>query len=232
MRRLALAPPVLALVFALAPAPAAAQPAGTRAGPPTLSQYALMYLDDPALQKELKLSADQVKKLDDQRDKLGGLFPFDPVQREETTKAIDKVFADILKPAQVKRLRQVIMQQMERGPIVVGAQVLAGTPEVAEGLKLTDEQKAKITRSTRLTSLLTDDQMKAWKSLTGEPFETALQMGFRGGFGGTIGRAAMPASVQYLLQKAVAGELSCGTGGRRNSPTSCVPRRSARSSRR
>jgi len=207
MRRLALAPPVLALVFALAPAPAAAQPTGTRAGPPALSTYALMYLGDPALQKELKLSEAQVKKLDEQRDKLGGLFPFDPAQREETTKAIDKAFADILEPAQVKRLRQVIMQQMERGPIPVGARVLAGTPEVVEGLKLTDEQKARITPGTRLTALLTDDQMKAWKSLTGEPFETALQLRFAGRFGGAFGRAALPASVQYLLQQPVADEL-------------------------
>jgi hypothetical protein len=192
------------LVFALAPAPAAAQPVGPRGGPPTLSMYALMYLGDPALQKELKLSADQVKKLDEQRDKIGGLFRLDAAQREETTKAIDKAFADILEPAQVKRLRQVVMQQLERGLIPVGAQVLAGTPEVADGLKLTDEQKAKITLTVRLTSLLTDDQMKAWKALTGEPFETALQMR---GFGPAFASAAVPTSVQYLAQKSVADEL-------------------------
>jgi hypothetical protein len=162
-----------------------------------------MYLGDTALQKELKLSEAQVKKLDEQRDKLGGLFSFDPAQREETMKAIDKAFADILEPAQVKRLRQVVMQQLEHGPIVVGARVLAGTPEVVEGLKLTDEQKARITPGTRLTALLTDDQMKAWKSLTGEPFETALQLRF----GVALGRAALPASVQYLLQQPVADEL-------------------------
>jgi hypothetical protein len=166
--------------------------------------YALMYLGDPALQTELKLSADQVKKLDEQRDNIGGLFRLDAAQREETSKAIDKAFADILEPAQVKRLRQVVMQQLERGQIAVGAQVLAGTPEVADGLKLTDEQKAKITLSVRLTSLLTDDQKKAWKSLTGEPFESALQLR---GFGGVFVSAAVPASVQYLDQKPVADEL-------------------------
>jgi hypothetical protein len=166
--------------------------------------YTLMYLGDPALRKELKLSETQVKKLDEQRDKLAGLLPLDPAQREETTKAIDKAFADILEPAQVKRLKQVVMQQLERGPIVVGARVLAGTPEVAKVLKLTDEQKARITLSTRLTALLTADQLKAWKSLTGEPFETALQLRFLG----AVGRAAVPASVQYLLQKSVADELN------------------------
>jgi hypothetical protein len=202
MKRLAVVSSALALALA-ALTPAFTQQPPPRNSPPTVSIYALLYLGDPALQKELKLTDAQVKKLDEQRDKIG-LPLADPSTRAEATKAIDKAFADILEPAQVKRLRQVVIQQLERGPIPVGSRVLANTPEVADRLKLTDEQKAKINLSTRLTSLLTDDQKEAWKALTGEPFETALQL--RGGFGG-FPRASVPASVQYLLQKSVADEL-------------------------
>ena len=65
MKRLALASPVLALALAML-MPAAAQQPPPRTGPPTLSQYALLYLGDAALQKELKLSEAQVKKLNEQ----------------------------------------------------------------------------------------------------------------------------------------------------------------------
>src|SRR5262245_64191452 len=90
MKRLGLVLPVLALALALA-APAAAQQQPPTA-PPTLSIYGLSYLGDPALQKELKLSEAQVKKLDELRDTLGRdvFLPRDPTQRDEANKVIDK----------------------------------------------------------------------------------------------------------------------------------------------
>src|SRR4051794_15304123 len=117
MKQLALASSVLALTVTML-TPAAAQHPPPRTGPPTVSMYALLYLGDAALQKELKLSEAQVKKLDEQRDKLGGpLGPLELARRDEWMKAIDKALADILEPVQAKRLRQVVMQQLERGPI-------------------------------------------------------------------------------------------------------------------
>src|SRR5262249_54867357 len=108
---------------------------------------------------------------------------------DEITKAI----AEILKPEQVKRLKQI-----ERQQAIVQ---YFNSAEVAKDLKLTDDQKGtirdvfsqyqqdvtrlafgggldqesekKLTKAALAASVevLTDDQRKAWKELIGEPFE-------------------------------------------------------------
>lgn len=143
-------------------------------------------LKNESVQKELKITEEQLKKY------------------EELQK---KALADSLSPEQLKRLKQIQLQQR-------GAQAFQD-PEVQTALKMTDEQKEKVKTIAedarkdmgelfknagggnreeamkkfaafrkevmdKTTSVLTDDQKKSWKDMVGEPFE-GLRQGF--GFG-------------------------------------------------
>ncbi|MCS6852572.1 MAG: hypothetical protein NZ700_15560 [Gemmataceae bacterium] len=134
-------------------------------------------LRDPAIRQDLKLSEDQLKKL-----------------QEAVSKAID----ENLTPEQAKRLKQIMLQQ--RGLDAFNE------PRVKEALKLTEDQAEKIRgireemaekmreafqrggggnpreafeklRQLRkdmwdkAVNVLTDEQKKVWKDLAGEPFE-------------------------------------------------------------
>jgi Spy/CpxP family protein refolding chaperone len=196
-------------------------------------------LENQSVQKELKLSDEQIKKVKDitqsirekHREELDGLFKQGPQAdrekmqevfkaiREETTKAL----ADVLKPEQSKRLKEITLQDQ-------GARAF-NDEEVQKALKLSDEQKEKVktinedaakerqqlfprgggggaggrradpgafeemqkkmaalNKETmeKVTAVLTDDQKKAWKDLTGEPFQVKREPprgGPRGGPG-------------------------------------------------
>ena len=107
------------------------------------------------LQDELKVDAEQLEKLtasltkarEESRDLTQKLFGRDTSaeERAEVTKKIqeitDKALATALKPEQVKRLKQIETQQAGLGAFTRG--------EAAEKLKLTDEQKEKITAINR-----------------------------------------------------------------------------------
>src|SRR5262249_42358105 len=182
------------------------QRAGGRAGEARGESTAGLYANK-RVQKELKLTAEQVKDLPPAirkaREKhqayLAQLRDLEPDKQiaimkkvaDETIKAI----ADILKPEQVKRLKQIDRQQWVISYVI--------SAEVAKDLKLTDDQKDKIRdiykeyteQVTRLAvgsarpfdqeshekltkaslaafvEVLTDDQRKAWHELIGEPFE-------------------------------------------------------------
>lgn len=178
----------------------------------TLLYYGMLYLSDPALHKELKLSDDQVKKVTEHRDKWMAQIQQSSPQskdREEATKASDKALAEILDAAQVKRLKQITLQQLESGRSIRSTS-LSRLPEVIEELKLTDDQKSKLGFVESLTEALTDDQKTKWKAMKGDKFDVALQPAFPGGgFPGGFGpRVTMPARLQYLLQKSVQDELA------------------------
>src|SRR5262249_8416695 len=190
-------------------APALAQP-GAGFGPG-------MLLTNKGVQKELKLTDDQVTKLDAAmkkiREKQRDIFTKlqDVPQEERRAKAQEmfkqlaeetqKATAGILKPDQEKRLKQIQLQMQ-------GARAYAD-PEVQKALKLTDAQKDKIKKineeaakertssrenaggdfqeamkkladlrkatSEKAAGVLTDEQKKAWKELTGEPFEVKFE---------------------------------------------------------
>ena len=105
------------------------------------------------LQDELKVDADQLEKLtaaltkagEESRDLRRQLFSQNADERAEAQKKMqeinDKALASALKPEQVKRLKQIENQQ-------AGLRMFS-RPEVAEKLKLTDEQKEKITAISR-----------------------------------------------------------------------------------
>jgi Spy/CpxP family protein refolding chaperone len=214
MKRLVPLALALALV-ALAASAALAQP-GFRPG--GFGGGTLFLLTQKSVQEELKLSEDQVKKVTELDQKQREAFrDFRDLSREERqqkmqemAKANDKAIGEILKEDQLKRVKQISLQQQ-------GARAL-GTPEVADALKLTDEQKDKVKgiqeesakefrelfqgggdrdevrkkmealrKSTeeKLMGVLTDDQKTKWKELQGEPFKGEIRRpGFGGGPGG------------------------------------------------
>ena len=107
------------------------------------------------LQDELKVEADQLEKLtaaltkarEETRELNQKLFSRDTSmeERAEVLKKVqeinDKAVASALKPEQVKRLKQIENQQAGVG--------MFNRPEVVTALKLTDEQKEKITALNR-----------------------------------------------------------------------------------
>ncbi len=162
-----------------------------------------------SVQEELKMTDDQVAKVkefsDKQRQDRGGGQPnASPEERarrqEERTKAEAKAMADILKPEQLKRLKQISWQRE-------GARAVA-RDEVADALKLSPEQKDKVKTiqedvrkemaglrggggnreearkkmeelqkgaDEKLNAVLTDEQKTKLKELTGEPFKGEIQ---------------------------------------------------------
>ena len=201
--------PVLAAlsVVVLAGEPASAQQR-QRQGPGGFGGPAAL-LQNPAVQKELKLTEEQLQKARELAqgliqkfgEELRGLRELQAEERakkfQELSKKIseetNKALKDILKPDQLKRLSQIVLQQR-------GMEAFADET-VHKALKLTEDQLAKakevvgkareemrdlyqnprenreklqaLRKSTldKLHGLLTEDQKKAWKELTGEPFQ-------------------------------------------------------------
>jgi hypothetical protein len=148
-----------------------------------------MYLNAKSVQDELKISADDAKKI---TDALAGIDR--NLSREERADKTKKILADNLKEDQVKRLNQIMWQ---RGGI---ARAL-GNADVQTVLKLDDKQKEQVKSirddeqqklrdlgrpsadnrdkiqevrkkaDTDITALLTDEQKKAWKDLQGPEFK-------------------------------------------------------------
>jgi Spy/CpxP family protein refolding chaperone len=198
-------------------------------------------VQNQSVQKELKLSEDQIQKVKEAVDGIRSkhqeertaLRSLQGDERQEKSQELNKrvaeetkqALAGILSAEQSKRLKEITLQQE-------GARAFNGE-EVQKALKLTDDQKDKIKtinedaakdmrelfpqggrrggggggappdpavmkeRMTKVaalrkenlekvTSVLTDDQKKAWKDMTGAPFEVkfeAPQGGRRGGGG-------------------------------------------------
>ena len=174
----------------------------------------IFLLTQKSVQDELKLSGEQVTKIKELSDKQRESFrgqrgPRDEEarkKREEARQTTEKAVAEILKPDQLKRVKQISLQQQ-------GGRALSN-PEIAAALKLSDEQKDKIksiqeeTRTARgqrgqrgqrseeelkkqqearkatnekLMKVLTSEQKTKWMELTGEPFKGEIS---RRQFGG------------------------------------------------
>lgn len=175
---------VLAALAAVVLLTASVQAQPQRGGGPA------MYLNAKAVQEELKLSANDAKKI---ADELGQLAR--DLKPEERADKVKKILSDGLKPEQVKRLHQIMWQ---RG----GFTAASNNAEVQAALKLDDQQKGKI-KSIRddfqkqnaeltqggaaqqnrekiqelrkktdedMTKVLTEAQVKAWKDLLGPEF--------------------------------------------------------------
>jgi serine/threonine protein kinase len=192
---------------------------------------AMMLLGEHEVRKDLALEPGQEEKIRELSDRLGnqrheafrmsmGLSEEARGQKfQEMAAANEKALAAILTPAQLRRLKQIALQQR-------GTQALDET-DVAAKLALTADQKTRIQalrdeglhamtegprqdrgpgegdwnaeridRSTleKVVAVLTPAQRTAWKELVGEPFQGRTQFSFRVGFGppGPPGRRPGP----------------------------------------
>jgi hypothetical protein len=215
-------------MFALAVTVAAAQPAlaqrggrgagfgGGRGG------NSLSLLTQKSVQDELKMSEEQIKKaseqVEKQRESFAGLRDLSREERQakmqESAKANQALLAEILKEDQLKRFKQISLQQR-------GGQALAD-PEVAQALGLSTEQKDRIQAiqeasqgemrelfqaggdrqetqkkaealrasvNEKATAVLTAEQQTKWKEMTGAPFKGEIRrQGRGGGQGGAAAR--------------------------------------------
>jgi hypothetical protein len=139
---------MLSALLVLSVSMASAQGGGRRG---QLGGGGIQLLRNADVQKELKMTQAQIDKIDAkqqelrqaQRDAFGGGNPQD-LSAEDRQKAMAKIqeaqkkaLTDILDATQLKRYHQLELQQ--QGPLALTRK------EVAEELKLTDEQKTKIT---------------------------------------------------------------------------------------
>lgn len=168
----------------------------------------LFLLGQKSVQEELKLSDEQIKKVQEmsekQRESMQGLRDLDQEERrtkmQELTQASQKAVAQTLKPEQLKRAKQIALQQ----PNAITGE------EVAKELNITDEQKEKmreirmqsfeemrdlgrdeegakkrqeLTKATneKMLAVLTAEQKAKLKELQGEPFKGKIE---RPQFGG------------------------------------------------
>lgn len=228
MKRLTLIVAALAVIAICSPA--LAQRGGGRGfggGGRMAGGNLLGLLGQKPVQEDLKLTDDQVKKVDEQvekqREVFAALRDLSPKERQKEAatqaEASKKSLSEILKEDQLKRLKQISLQQR-------GGQALAD-PEVASALNLTTEQKDRITAiqdgvqsqmrelfqagaaggdreelqkkgqelrtatDQKILAVLTDAQQAKLKELKGEPFKGELRGGgFGGGRGGRRGRGA------------------------------------------
>jgi hypothetical protein len=190
-----------AFVLASLAAVALAQP--SRPAPSSWQLAAQVYLGDETLQKDLKLTPRQKLTANDlARGASARLVARlkEPAKAAEQDKQIRKDLDDFLKPAQVMRLRQVILQHFARSS--AGSRSLAADAEVVKDLKLDDGQVRKLQGGAAFLDVLNDGQKKGWAKLIGKPFEARLQTG--------LTPVVLPVVLQYLSSRDVAANLKLG----------------------
>ncbi len=176
-----------------------------------------MLLTQKSVQEELKLTEDQITKVEkvgkDLREKYADDLK-DKDKRQETMKKMGeertKALAEVLKPEQTKRLKQIEVQ--------VGGLNALSRDDVAKTLNLSEKQIADVKgiaddlrkdstelfkdagkdkdkfaeimtkvrtlnkeAAAKFISSLSDDQKKAYKELTGDEFKGKIEFGFGGG---------------------------------------------------
>jgi hypothetical protein len=211
---LALGAMALPVPSALAQQPPAQQPL-------SVMTIALLYTEDEAVDDELKVSEEQVRKLSEHRTKWfndywnpppgrGTGRASGPGRAGELSRANDKALAEIFKPEQLKRLRELTLQAVERQ---YGGRALR-YPEVAEELKLSEEQLTRA-RTEGPEAVLTREQKAKWQGMKGDAFKGALKpqiperppAAFSAGNNPLRATPAPLRTVQYLFSKSVQAEL-------------------------
>ncbi|HLJ92314.1 MAG TPA: PVC-type heme-binding CxxCH protein [Gemmataceae bacterium] len=137
-----------ALVFVLALVATACLGQPPFGGPFGRGGNSAMLLRQESIQKELKLTSDQIKKVeelsDNMRDKMRDLFGLEEPERTKMTQELNQeteaAIQAVLKPEQGKRLQQITYQRQ-------GIQALV-SPEVVRALGLTSAQQAEIRKLT------------------------------------------------------------------------------------
>lgn len=168
----------------------------------------MFLLGQESVQKELKLSEEQVKKVQElgekQREAFQGLRDLGQEERrtkmQELAKANDKAIGQILKPEQLKRARQIALQRQGAAAV--------NNEEIAKALNVTDAQKEKIREiqtkareemqglgfdeeartkrqevmkamNEKISGVLTAEQKTKLKEMQGEPFKGEIRFGPR-----------------------------------------------------
>jgi hypothetical protein len=187
-------------LLAVLSTPAQAQFTGYGAG----GQFLLL---NKSVQEELKLSKEQLEKLKDKvedvlggfKDKLAKIREMEPEDRaklmDSITDKTNKIVVDVLDKDQVKRLREIDLQQ--RGPMALY------DPEVRKALDITEKQLKELKELAaetnkalhkahddkdqkaidaaiesglkKLGDLLTDEQKKKWKEMLGKSFTVKIE---------------------------------------------------------
>jgi eukaryotic-like serine/threonine-protein kinase len=171
-----------------------------------------------SVEEELKLSSEEVGRLKSlaeegqaARREMRDLSEEDRrKKRQEMAETTEKKVAEIVKPEQLKRLKQIYLQVLgtQIGPVAPAFRL----PQVVSGLSLTEEQKEKIAtishdtetsmsglrQSTnpieamkeylklreiaqeKIVAVLTSEQQDKWKEMTGEPFKGEVDFPGRG----------------------------------------------------
>jgi Icc-related predicted phosphoesterase len=191
--------------------PATAQPPRGGGG---MMRNPAMLLQQESVRKELKLSDEQTKKVEEfgasMREKMQEAFNLEGEERtakmQEIMKEAEKTVSGILNADQSKRLKQVGYQIAGPGAF--------NMPDVVSALKITDDQKKQIQEinqdlnaqrrelfqggppdedtmkkmqamtkeaTEKAVKVLTEDQQKQWKEMTGEPFKGEIRFGPRRG---------------------------------------------------
>jgi hypothetical protein len=178
----------------------------------------LPYLGDAGLRTELKVTEEQGARLDEHARKWMTDYLAarrdEPEKLAEFQKSHEKALAEILKPAQMQRLRQVLLQQVAPGgPRPMSISLLAS---VVPQLKLSEKQIEKLEGGEPMEKVLDEAQQKQWKEMLGEPFNGRLgiarQANPGGGFnkGGGFTSRTLPAAPPALVElqtKAIQDEL-------------------------
>ncbi|MGD9649115.1 MAG: hypothetical protein AB7U73_25615 [Pirellulales bacterium] len=182
----------------------------------------LFLLGQDSVQKELSISEEQAAKArelgEKQRESFGNFRELSQEERrakmEENRKALESGLAEILKPEQAARLKQIALQQ--RGPSAIG------DPTIAATLDLSADQKQQVETITRkgfeemrglreggapaaarekfqalrkaqgdkLIAVLTPVQQSKWNEMVGPPFTGEIERPRFGGPGGPGGPGA------------------------------------------
>jgi Spy/CpxP family protein refolding chaperone len=192
-----------AAVVVMAVSPALAQQRGRGFG--GFGMNTIFLLGQKSVQEELKLNDEQIKKVKELQEKQREVFQnfrdLSPEERREKMQEMAKAVDGVLKPPQLKRVKQIALQQ-------AGARAV-NDEEVAKALNVTDEQKEKIREIQResfekmrelgrdedaakkrqelmketnekMMAVLTAEQKTKLKELQGEPFKGEIASPFGG----------------------------------------------------
>jgi hypothetical protein len=175
------------------------------------------YMGNTPLHTELKLTAEQIQKVNafqntwigDYINLFGDTSAEGNKAREEQVKKAEKFLTETLNPDQLKRLNQIALQRLADTAERFGSSRIL-SQSVLDDLKLTDDQKKKLTDNAKLADVLTNAQKAKWKEMLGEPFAVQLRPTFgpsTPGGGGFAGFNRTPTEVQYLQLAVVEQEL-------------------------
>jgi hypothetical protein len=188
------------------------------ARPATLLSREVAYLGAPEFPIEMKLTAEQARKVALLRQRYqapgGGRGTFTPV--DESLKSFDKDLGEILGADRRKRFRQIVLQTIEKSAAAATTRAALSVwllPEVAAELKITEPQRAQLSSGAAAASVLSAEQQKQWKEMKGEAFTGTLTL--LPAFLGTGDRSsvtsafliALPSRYRYLEQASVQSEL-------------------------